>query len=162
MNTITAHCRQNRKKTKNVCNKAKHSKRGTSATFTRNTTWSASEVRRTSSFILKSKSNRSLLPRQEGKCLFPFPCSSPIILSPDLAFWRTGAASILARTVKLRALFMTGHQNEEDENTPVGVLLSPNTSLVYPQPSQSCNTERPVLSLTDYSNALELWGIWQQ
>lgn len=56
--------------------------------------------------------------------------------------------------VKLRALFITGCQNEEDENITVGVLLSPNTSLVYPQPSQSCNTERLVLSLADYSNAL--------
>lgn len=52
--------------------------------------------------------------------------------------------------------FMTGCQNEEDENIPVGVLLSPNKRPVYPQSSQSFNTGRPILSPPDYRNALEL------
>lgn len=104
-----------------------------------------------SSFIFKSKSNRLFLPSLEEKCLFPFPCYRLSIPTPAVAFQGTGTVSILPQTVKLKALSMSRCQKEEDENVHVGVLLSPNISLVYPQPSQSCNTEIPVLSPADYS-----------
>lgn len=77
-------------------------------------------------------------------------CYRHSIPSLDTAFQGSGTVSILVQAVKLRALSMSRCQKEENENV-VGVLLSPNMSLVYPQPSQSCNIERPVLSLADYS-----------